>query len=385
MFAFNEEKLKYLLEKLKFQLDKKADKLQIAKKVAAGTPDALVVVDANPGDGQIAIDDPRLNGSGAIVGDSVSLLDGVLSQANLTLDEKALLKDIIEQGGFEEIINKRLDSHSLVFINPAGYQNLVASGSVEEGKIYIVVDDDNPEPVINIASYVTQEQIEEIANKKIDKATYIGRVDENTEGALKVVASGAVADDTKEIAIDDSRIANEGFVEGEFIHLEKPMVLSETNYDDKEHEAVQKLKEIGSENFLTVNDIADNLTTDDSVDNHERLVLSANQGRILEQEYLDQKKNVYLTQAEFDALAEEAPNTIYHITDAEPLIGLTEEQVEMLNKACAHTYIDYSMLYASRDEVYNARKNKNGTSFRTLSERLDAIENILLEIILNNG
>ena len=163
------------------------------------------------------------------------------------------------------------------------------------------------------------------------------------------------------------------------------MVLSETNYDDKEHEAVQKLKEIGSENFLTVNDIADNLTTDDSVDNHERLVLSANQGRILEQEYLDQKKNVYLTQAEFDALAEEAPNTIYHITDAEPLIGLTEEQVEMLNKACAHTYIDYSMLYASRDEVYNARKNKNGTSFRTLSERLNAIENILLEIILNNG
>ena len=118
MFAFNEEKLKYLLEKLKFQLDKKADKLQIAKKVAAGTPDALVVVDANPGDGQIAIDDPRLNGSGAIVGDSVSLLDGVLSQANLTLDEKALLKDIIEQGGFEEIINKRLDSHSLVFIDP---------------------------------------------------------------------------------------------------------------------------------------------------------------------------------------------------------------------------------------------------------------------------
>ena len=383
MFAFNEEKLKYLLEKLKFQLDKKADKLQIAKKVAAGTPDALVVVDTNPGDGQIAIDDPRLNGSGAIVGDSVSLLDGVLSQANLTLDEKALLKDIIEQGGFEEIINKRLDSHSLVFIDQAGYQNLVASGSVEEGKIYIVVDDDNPEPVINIDSYVTQEQIEEIANKKIDKATYIGRVDESAEGALKVVTS--VTDGNKEIAIDDSRIANEGFVEGEFIHLEKPMVLSETNYDDKEHEAVQKLKEIGSENFLTVNDIADNLTTDDSVDNHERLVLSANQGRILEQEYLDQKKNVYLTQAEFDALAEEAPNTIYHITDAEPLIGLTEEQVEMLNKACAHTYIDYSMLYASRDEVYNARKNKNGTSFRTLSERLDAIENILLEIILNNG
>ena len=384
MFVFNDDRLKYLLEKLKLQFDKKADKIQIAKVVEAGAPNALEVVNTNPGANQIAIDDPRINGSGAEVGDKIQLIDGVLSEADFTLEEKALLKDIIEQGGFEGLINNRFDGHSLAILNKAAYEAIKAAGDIEDDKVYIILEDDD-DPVINISSIITLEQLEEKINNKVDKDDYIGRVDANTEGALEVVASGSVTDATKEIAIDDSRIANEGFVEGEFIHLEKPMVLSETNYDDKEYKVVQKLKEIGPENFLTINDIADNLTTDDSVDNHERLVLSANQGRVLEQEYLDQKKNVYLTQVEFDALTAEEPNTIYHITDAEPLIGLTKEQVEMLSKACAHAYIDLSMLYASGNEIHNARNNKNGASFRTLSERLDAIENILLEIIRNNG
>ena len=94
MFAFNEEKLRYLLEKLKFQLDKKADKLQIAKKVAAGTPDALVVVDANPGDGQIAIGDPRLVGSGAVEGDYVNIVQKGLSTNDFTNEDKQKLQDI---------------------------------------------------------------------------------------------------------------------------------------------------------------------------------------------------------------------------------------------------------------------------------------------------
>ena len=374
MFAFNEERLKYLLEKLKLQLDKKSDKIQIAKIVEPGTNNALEVVNANPTGNQIAINDARLNGSGAEVGDSVQLMDGVLSEADFTLEEKTLLKNIIEQGGFEEIINNRLDGHSLVILDKATYGTKKAAGDIEDNEIYIILEDNDDPAVINISSIVTLEQIEEMANNKIDKDNYIGKVEANVEGALKVVASGAVADATKEIAIDDSRIANEGFDEGDFILLEKPMVLSETNYDDKEHEAVQKLKEIGPENFLITDDIADNLTTDDSVENHERLVLSANQGRILEQEYLDQKKNVYLTQAEFDALTEEAPNTIYHITDAEPLIGLTEEQVEMLNQAYCYSCLDLSMKYAAKDEVVDSRRDNKGASYRTLQDRLFDID-----------
>lgn len=381
MFIFDKNKLIYLLEKLKFQFDKKVNKTQVVKIVEAGAVNALEVVDANPTDNQIAIDDVRLDGSGAVIGDNVVLTDGVLSEENFTLEEKALLKEIIDQGGFEEIINNRLDGHSLYFCDKEQYDDLVNNGEIKDDVVYIVIDDDDL-PVIDSSSFVTKEQINEISSNKV---SYICRVNENEEGTLKVVASGTVTDDTKEIAIDDLRIVNEGFVEGEFIHLKKSMVLSETNYDDKEYEAIQKIKEIGPENFLTINDIADNLITDDSVENHERLVLSANQGRILEQEYLDQKKNVYLTQEEFDALTEEIPNTIYHIINAESLIGLTEEQVEMLNKVHVHTLIDYSMLYASKDDIYNARTNNKGVSFRTLSERIDAIENLLLDILYNSN
>ena len=166
MFVFNNDRLKYLLEKLKLQFDKKADKIQIAKVVEAGAQGALEVVDANPGANQIAIDDPRLNGSGAEVGEHIQLIDGVLSEADFTLEEKALLKDIIEQGGFEEIINNRLDDHSLVILDENDYENMAA---LDENTIYIVLEEYDDDPVINISSIITSEQINEIADKKVDK------------------------------------------------------------------------------------------------------------------------------------------------------------------------------------------------------------------------
>ena len=76
-------------------------------------------------------------------------------------------------------------------------------------------------------------------------------------------------------------------------------------------------------------------------------------------------------------------DNVYHITDNDEIYGLTEEQLNHLKIAYEHTLIDTDELYASKDEIFDARKDVDGKSFASLAERLLAIDE-LIEIILNS-
>ena len=94
--------------------------------------------------------------------------------------------------------------------------------------------------------------------------------------------------------------------------------------------------------------------------------LSANQGNVLRTEYFDDH------QFEYEDLSDD--NVVY---------GLTEEQVNMLQQAYCHTFIDPAEEYASLQEVYNARFNLDNTVERTLKDRINKLEARLNHSVLN--
>jgi hypothetical protein len=76
-------------------------------------------------------------------------------------------------------------------------------------------------------------------------------------------------------------------------------------------------------------------------------------------------------------------DVVYHITDAEELYGLTEEQLDHLKIAYEHTFIDLDSKYANLGEVARARADANGNSFASLADRLLAIDNIIDTLLLS--
>ena len=94
--------------------------------------------------------------------------------------------------------------------------------------------------------------------------------------------------------------------------------------------------------------------------------LSANQGKVLRTEYFDDH------QFEYEDLSDD--NVVY---------GLTEEQVNMLQQAYCHTFINPAEEYASLQEVYNARFNLDNTVERTLKDRINKLEARLNHSVLN--
>jgi hypothetical protein len=355
--------------------------------------------------------------------------DKQLSAEVFTPQEKAILAEILAAGSLNELINSRLDGMTLDIISSADYAGLEAAGTLDPDKLYIVSDESIK--AINLDGYAKQEDVEELKELKQDKETYIGRVE---TGGLTVVADGAVADANTQIEISDTRIAGEGFVEGEMISLEKPKVLSEMNFTEEDKAFLDELLAEGIDNLLFKDDIINNLESD-AADK----VLSAKQGKILKEDYLDSMKHIYLTEAEYAALMpvtidaagsltvketvadssteisidddviiwnnkallkagselikindkinlgedQRGQDVVYHITDAEELYGLTEEQLEHLKIAYEHTFIDLDTKYADLGEVVRARADANGNSFASLADRLLAIDNIIDTLLLS--
>jgi hypothetical protein len=218
------------------------------------------------------------------------------------------------------------------------------------------------------------------------------------------------------------------------INLEKPKVLSEMNFTEEDKAFLDELLAEGIDNLLFKDDIINNLESD-AADK----VLSAKQGKILKEDYLDSMKHIYLTEAEYAALMpvtidaagsltvketvadssteisidddviiwnnkallkagselikiddkinlgedQREQDVVYHITDAEELYGLTEEQLDHLKIAYEHTFIDLDSKYASLGEVARARADANGNSFSSLADRLLAIDNIIDTLLLS--
>ena len=143
MFVFNEERLEYLLAKIKLLLDEKVNKAQIAVKPAVqGTAGLTVIADGStPAGSQIALDDPRISDD-VQEGDTVILVDGVLSQESLTKPEKDILAELIDNGGIIEFLKQRLDCDGLEIITNSEYKirQVDPDNPLLESKLYIIND-----------------------------------------------------------------------------------------------------------------------------------------------------------------------------------------------------------------------------------------------------
>ena len=430
MFTFNEERLAYLLSKLQAEINKKVDKDKYIKEASENANGAFTVVadNTNPFDEStmIKLSDIQsvipLIAVGAKV--DATLEDKKLSAEVFTPQEKAILAEILTEGSLDELINKRLDGMTLDIISSTDYADKEAAGTLEQDKLYIVSDDTIK--AINLDEYAKQEDVDELEELKQDKETYIGRVE--------VVADGAVIDNNTQIAVSDPRINGQGYTVGQIIELEKPKVLSEMDFTEEDKAFLDSLIDKGIDDLLFKNDVVNTLESD-----AKDLPLSANQGKILKEDYLDSMKHVYLTEEEYAALMpvtidaagtltvketvadssteisidddiiiwnnkallksgselikvddkiilgqdQRADDVVYHITDAEELYGLTEEQLEHLKIAYEHTFIDLDSKYANMSEIVRARADANGNSFSSLADRLLAIDSIIDTLLLS--
>ena len=415
MFTFNEDMLAYLLRKLQFEIDKKVDKEQYIKELVKDNSGSIEVVadDTDPFDEEtmIKLSDAQALLPDLVVGDIVNAVyeDKQLSEAVFTDKEKEFLNQIIANGGLGDV--------KFELMSVGDYEIAEGAGTLDPDIVYIVSNDANK--AITIYNYATQEDLE----LKQDKEKFIGRVE---AGGLEVVADGDVTDANTQIAVSDARIVGEGFAVGERISLEKEKVLSEANLTEEKDALLDKLLEEGFDNILFKEDVVDSLESDIA-----DVPLSANQGKILKEEYLDNIKHEYVTVAEYAALLDvvvdvagakavvenataegqisinddiivwknkalersggtlikvgdkvnitdnRVQDVTYHITDADVLYGLTEDQVDQLKVAYEHTFIDLDNLYASRKEVYEAKVSKGGKSFTSLANRLFDIDETL--------
>ena len=129
---------------------------------------------------------------------------------------------------------------------------------------------------------------------------------------------------------------------------------------------------------INKSEVINNLTSTDF-----QKPLSALQGKVLAEEWLGGKKHVYLTEVEYATLLNSNAideSTIYHITDADTIYGLTEEQMLYLKVAYEHAMEDNDLLFASAEEINKARIDSEGKAYTTLSDRLLAIDNYLDEL-----
>ena len=109
--------------------------------------------------------------------------------------------------------------------------------------------------------------------------------------------------------------------------------------------------------------------------------MSANQGRALKEDFLDNIKYQFINEADFNEDMMNDNEINYHIIDAPVAYGLDAEQVEMLSVAYGHTFIDNDSKYAQRSEVNMAKTNNKGQSFSSLAERLIDIDNKLQTLL----
>ena len=371
MFVFNEERLKYLLEKIKLLLDEKINKGQIAVKPAVQGTAGLTVIAAGvtPSGSQIALDDPRIKDN-VQVGDIVVLVDGVLSEENLTRPEKDILEDLVANGGLIKFLKQRMDCDGLEIITNNDYQfrQVDATNPLLESILYII--NDGPVTALLLEGYAKQEDVDLLNENKQDKE--IGTIQAGT--SFTIISADLIPSDN-EIAADDPRIKH--FIDNNTVSIGDTVdltykVLTEENYTEEYDKALESLK---GKDILLKSYVIDNLES-----NNGEVPLSANQGKVLKEEYLDSIKYKYINEADFnDDIDNDEIN--YHISDAPVAYGLDAEQVEMLSAAYAHIFIDNDSKYAQKSEISMAKVNNKGQSFNSLAERLIDIDNKLQTLL----
>ena len=333
-YSFDSETLRYLLQQLKVQIDKKVTKEQYAIKAEETDADALIIGT------DIMIDDPlimdliNIKNVEINEGDKVLIKDKILSEANYTQEEKDAIKEIIDGGGVTKMLDDRLDGLDLEVVTTAEYEEIVANNALIANRLYIVSNDDFT--AFRIDDYILKTAFDEEAAKKVDKVTYVNGQGETVEKTLSQVNF------TEAYQAIIEFIINNGDVDG--------LVFNNEIIDNLESDAVNK-------------------------------PLSANQGKVLKEEWLGNKKHAFKTKEEFEALGENYDeSTIYHITDADALYGLTEEQLNHLKVAYEHSLHDYSQEYAKKTEVCQARQSLDGTFYKTLGERLNALDETINDL-----
>ena len=258
MFVFNNERLQYLLEKLKLQFDNKLDKKQYGIIVQDSSNGGLKVVNGTPTNNtEISLADAQLLNSNVQAGNFIEVKDKGLVEVELTPEEKELLQNLLNED-IEEKLNNRLDNSTLAVMTQAEFDAL---GTLDENKIYIVTDSDK---AIFVNDYLSEEDLV-LFNNKVDKK----------EGAIQVEADGAgvFPADSLEVVADNVTPTNEQIklanalllydrAEVGMHILKQDKVLSEVIYEQSDDDLINELLDKNLDEALVVNDIADNLTID---------------------------------------------------------------------------------------------------------------------------
>ena len=411
MFLFDNEQLKYLLNKLKVQLDNKVNKEQYISSIEKNTNGSLTIVadETDPLDvaTQITLSEAnKLNASDNVVlniNDKVepTYSDKVLSDAIFTEEEKEALKYILEKGSIEEILNDKLYDYNIVVLDQEEYE---AADKDYFSNLYIIVDSDEDGneklPVqLELDKLLRIDDFNTLVESKVDKE--ILSVEIAADGTHEIVADDEEPFDfSTMIKVSDPALNGLTVNVGDKVNVLEEKVLTDFNYTEKDNDIVELMKDLGAENLLTESDIVSSFPIDiDNVDDNgdplpeeQRKVLAATLGEELEVNYLSGKKYRYISQAEYDALFDEDGNfigesdpdnkdVVYRIIDSEELFGLSEEQMLVLKSAYEHSLIDESSIYASSQEIYDARRSVNGIFYNSLSERLLNIDNMIKEIM----
>ena len=180
MFVFNEERLQYLLNKLKSQFDNKLSKERFGIVVQDVSNGGLKVVDSIPIDNtEISLTEALLLNPNVQEGDFIKIKDKGLSEVELTAEEKELLRNLLNED-LEEKLNNRLDNSTLDIMNQAEFDVLKNAGTLEKDKIYIVTDSNK---AIFIDDYVSEKDLELFDNNKANKKEGAIQVEANDTGA----------------------------------------------------------------------------------------------------------------------------------------------------------------------------------------------------------
>ena len=239
-------------------------------------------------------------------------------------------------------------------------------------KLYII--NDGPIATLLLNGYAKQEDVDRLNENKKDKEA--AKV---VAGSSLTIISTDLEPGDNEISADDPRIKD--FIDngdvriGDTIDI-KYKKLTEENYTEEHDIALEALKVNNADSFLIKTDIVTNLESDAA-----NLALSANQGKILEKEYLNSIKYKYIDNADFNEDMSNDNTINYQVSNAPIAYGLDAEQVEMLCAAYSHTFIDTDTKYASQSEIARAKVNNKGQVFASLAERLIDIDNKLKTLL----
>lgn len=225
MFTFDKETLKYLLNKIKDQLDKRQSKQQYLMPVDPEEEGALII-------GTDVINEELVNASELPEGTAVVIKDMVMTEVDFTLEEKEALNSSSSRSSQQNLLDERLANSKFKLVSVNDFNFSKALGELESGVFYIVSDDiDNPEKCIvaTIDNYIKEDvELNAFNNTKINK-------------------------------VEGKQLSQEDFT----------------------NERKATLDEINTEKLLFTENIIDNLSSDSPSD-----MLSAHQGKVLKDEYL---------------------------------------------------------------------------------------------------